>query len=70
MKATTSMIETMAIATHQQNRAWCLAHGDDSQPHWHDAPEWQRKSARMGVQGAIAGHITDETGTSDNSPHP
>jgi hypothetical protein len=42
-------IEAIARAAHEVNRAWCLAHGDTSQPHWEDAPEWQKTSAKNGV---------------------
>ena len=45
------MIELNEIARvcHEVNRAYCEALGDNSQPSWEDAPEWQRSSARMGV---------------------
>lgn len=46
---------TIASACHRVNRAYCLAHGDDSQPEWDQAPQWQRESAIKGV----ALHITD-----------
>jgi hypothetical protein len=45
-----SMPEIVARVAHQVNRAYCAALGDDSQPAWEDAPEWQRKSAIQGVQ--------------------
>lgn len=35
---------------HEVNRAYCQALGDDTQPAWADAPEWQRSSARHGVE--------------------
>lgn len=44
---------TIAIACHQQNRTYCQQLGDDSQPLWIDAPEWQTSSAVMGVQAAL-----------------
>lgn len=43
-------IEAAARAAHESNRAWCIAIGDTSQPSWDDAPEWQKTSARSGVQ--------------------
>jgi len=49
-------VEAAARAAHEANRAWCLAHGDTSQPAWDDAPEWQTSSARKGVLGVIAGN--------------
>jgi hypothetical protein len=46
----------IAQACHEANRAWCLAHGDTSQPAWEVAPSWQRESAVSGVQGALNGN--------------
>lgn len=45
------MITVRAVAEicHETNRAYCKALGDDSQPAWQDAPEWQRTSAINGV---------------------
>lgn len=43
-------IEQIAKTAHEINAAFCLAYGDDSQPTWDDAPEWQRKSAINGVK--------------------
>lgn len=47
------MVETIARATHEANRAWCIAHRDESQAPWESAPEWQRDSAIAGVIGVI-----------------
>ena len=41
--------DAIARVCHQVNKAYCEALGDFSQPEWEDAPEWQRESARMGV---------------------
>lgn len=41
--------ERIAAVAHEVNRAYCAALGDTSQPPWEDAPEWQRVSARKGV---------------------
>lgn len=41
--------ELIAKVCHEVNRAYCQALGDNSQPSWEDAPEWQRSSARIGV---------------------
>jgi hypothetical protein len=49
----------VAAAAHEANRIWCDAHGDYSQPHWEDAPEWQRKSAVDGVQAIVQGKVTN-----------
>lgn len=49
-------IEAAARAAHEANRAWCIAHGDTSQPSWDDAPDWQRSSCLKGVGGVMAGN--------------
>lgn len=54
-------LESCARAAHEANRAWCLAHGDTSQPSWDDAPEWQRSSALKGVEGALSGNTPEES---------
>lgn len=41
--------EQIAKLCHEANRAYCLSIGDDSQPSWEEAPEWQRRSAVDGV---------------------
>lgn len=46
-------IERAAMAAHMANRAYCLAIGDDSQPPWVEAPQWQRDSAIEGVKFLI-----------------
>lgn len=47
-------VEKIAKVCHEVNRAYCLANGDNSQPSWEDAPEWQRQSAINGVQFHMA----------------
>lgn len=42
-------IEQIARVCHEANRAYCAVLGDNSQPAWEDAPEWQRSSAVNGV---------------------
>ena len=56
-----TLIETIAAACHLQNRAWCVAHGDDSQPFWLDAPAWAKDSAISGVKAALAGATPEES---------
>lgn len=46
--------EDIARAAHEINRAYCQALGDESQPAWEDAPEWQRQSALKGVEFHVA----------------
>jgi len=41
--------EQIAKVCHEANRAYCQTIGDDSQPSWEDAPDWQRHSAILGV---------------------
>lgn len=52
--------ETLARAAHEMNLAYCIAQGDFSHAHWDDAPEEQKASARMGVEGAMAGRTPEE----------
>ena len=54
-------IEAIAAACHQQNRAWCIAHGDHSQLQWSESPEWQRKSAILGVENALKGATPEQS---------
>lgn len=58
-------MDQIARVAHEVNRAYCQAMGDHSQPDWGDAPEWQRASARMGVDlhtmgdfGPEASHVS------------
>lgn len=44
------MVLEIARVAHEANRAYCMSHGDTSQPAWPDAPEWQRQSAVNGVR--------------------
>jgi len=41
--------EQIARVAHEVNRAYCQALGDNSQPEWEEAPDWQRNSAINGV---------------------
>ena len=45
----------IAELCHNVNRVYCLQIGDDSQPEWKEAPDWQRESAIDGVQKIVAG---------------
>lgn len=53
-------IDAIARVAHEVNRAYCEALGDTSQPAWEDAPEWQRSSARMGVDLHMNGDFGPE----------
>lgn len=43
-------VEDIAQAAHEINQAYCLSLGDDSQPDWADAPDWQKESAITGAK--------------------
>jgi RyR domain len=43
-------IERIAQFAHEINRAYCGAIGDNSQPIWADAPDWQKDSAIKNVK--------------------
>lgn len=45
-----SKIIQIAKTCHEVNRAFCKSIGDNSQPKWKDAPEWQKESAVNGVK--------------------
>ena len=42
-------VPQIAMVCHEANRRYCRSIGDDSQPAWEDAPDWQRQSAIDGV---------------------
>lgn len=42
--------ENIAQVAHELNKAYCESIGDNSQPDWDNAPEWQKSSAINGVQ--------------------
>lgn len=50
----------IAKIAHNVNRAYCLAIGDDSQPKWEDAPDWQKDSAINGVNFHMANEVNAE----------
>ena len=43
------LLNIAARTAHAANKVYCESLGDDSQPAWKEAPEWQRKSAVYGV---------------------
>ena len=43
-------IENIARVAHEINKAYCESIGDNSQPVWEDAPDWQKSSAIAGVK--------------------
>lgn len=44
------MFEKIAEVAHEVNRAYCQTIGDQSQPSWATAPQWQKDSAVNGVK--------------------
>jgi hypothetical protein len=55
--------EQVARVCHEVNKAYCQSLGDNSQPSWEQAPEWQRKSAINGV----AFHVINPDAGADSS---
>lgn len=55
MEHTAEMMGNIARVCHEVNRAYCQALGDNSQPSWEDAPQWQKDSALLGVQLHLSG---------------
>jgi hypothetical protein len=53
-------INKIVMVCHEVNRAYCQSMGDDSQLPWYDSPEWQRSSARMGVDLHLSGDFGPE----------
>lgn len=47
-------VEAIAQVAHEANRAYCATIGDNSQPTWENAPDWQRQSA----QNSAVFHLT------------
>lgn len=56
-------IEDIAKVAHEANRAYCQTIGDNSQPSWEDAPDWQKSSAINGVKF----HLTTPDAAPDHS---
>ena len=47
-------VQSIARVCHEANRAYCRSIGDNSQPSWDEAPDWQRRSAENGVAFQLA----------------
>jgi len=50
------VIGHIAQVCHEANRAYCATIGDNSQPTWDEAPDWQRGSAIEGVKFHLSNH--------------
>ncbi len=47
-------VDAIAKVCHEANRAYCASIGDNSQPAWEEAPDWQKQSAVKGVEFHLA----------------
>jgi len=65
-EAAMEVIELAAATAHEVNRAYCQGLGDDSQPPWAEAPEWQRKSAIEGAKMIAMFPDTPPSASHDN----
>lgn len=54
-------IEQIAKIAHETNRSYCQSIGDDTQPTWELAPDWQKQSAIKGVEFHIGSHANGIT---------
>lgn len=45
-----NQIAKIARVCHEANRAWCQCLGDESQPPWNEAQDWQTVSSKEGVK--------------------
>jgi hypothetical protein len=54
-------LEACARAAHEVNRAYCVGIGDNSQPAWEEAPDWQKSSAVNGVSGVLNGNTPEQS---------
>ena len=46
-------VEKAAKICHEANKAYCETIGDNSQPTWDEAPDWQKNSAIEGVRFTV-----------------
>lgn len=63
---TSPQVEAIAKACHEANRAYCQSIGDNSQPAWDDAPQWQKDSAINGVKFHLANPNSGPSASHDN----
>jgi RyR domain len=66
MEETILHFEQIAKVAHEVNRAYCQSLGDDSQPSWEGAPEWQKSSAINGVQYHVENPGADPRSSHEN----
>lgn len=53
-------VMTIAQVCHEANRVYCKSIGDNTQPLWSDAPQWQKDSAISGVEFHLNNDVTPE----------
>lgn len=58
--------EEIAMICHEVNRGLCQGIGDFSQPAWEDAPDWQKDSARNGVNAVMEGKVVNPEDSHQN----
>ncbi len=58
-----NLVEKIARLCHEANKSYCESIGDTSQVSWEFAPEWQKESARKGVEY----HIKNPDSTASDS---
>lgn len=56
----------IAEVCHEANRAFCISIGDNSQPSWKDAPDWQKVSAINGVEFHFNNRNSPASASHDN----
>ncbi len=59
-------VTAIAAAAHAANAAYCRSLGDDGQPEWADAPDWQVSSAVNGVEFHLANPDAGDAASHDN----
>jgi len=62
----TTIVDAAARVAHEANRAWCIVGGDMSQPDWDNAPDWQKDSARLGVEFHMKNPDAGDSASHDN----
>jgi len=60
------LVKDIAKICHEVNKIYCSSIGDDSQPSWEYAPEWQQQSAIQGVKFHIANPESSPSSSHDN----
>lgn len=66
MKPNTLTTVDIARVCHEVNRAYCASQGEDGQPPWEEAPDWQQKSAIVGVLFHLKNPDADASASHEN----